>query len=447
MPGRGRGFHRTVLNWIFIGLIAISTVTAAFTGRMPKVTEAGLAAAKSSVELAIGLVGQMALWLGFMGVLREAGLMRSLARGLKPVMTRLFPEVPPEHPAMGAMIMNLAANMLGLGNAATPFGLKAMSELDKLNPRRGVATNAMALFLAINTSGVAVLALGAVAVRATLGSKDPAGILVPSLLATSASTAMAILIAKLTEKWALFAPSRYAALETPAAEAPKEIAGLTQAEEVATRAISSNPVLKAIALSVAVLLAVALGRHFMTAPESTGFDLARQVLSDWLLPLLMVTIVLLGMSRQLKVYEIFVASAKEGFQIAITIIPFLVAILVAIGMFRASGAMEAFVSAVGPITALFGLPAEALPMALIRPLSGSGALAVMTETMKAHGPDSFIGYLVSVLNGSMETTFYVLAVYFGSVQVRASRHTLVACLAADLMGVIAATAVCHLFFT
>ena len=174
-----------LLNWIFIGLVGIAVLAGAFTGTMAKVSEAGLVSAKTAVDLAIGLAGQMTLWLGFMGVLREAGLMSMLARVLKPVMVRLFPEVPPDHPAMGAMIMNFAANMLGLANAATPFGLKAMSELDKLNPRRGVTTNAMTLFLAINTSGLAVLALGAVAVRATVGSKDAAGIMLPSFLATS----------------------------------------------------------------------------------------------------------------------------------------------------------------------------------------------------------------------------------------------------------------------
>ena len=172
----------------------------------------------------------------------------------------------------------------------------------------------------------------------------------------------------------------------------------------------------------------------------------RGLLSDWLLPLLMVAIVLFGLGRKVKVYEVFVANAKEGFQIAITVIPFLVAILVAIGMFRASGALEAIVSVLAPVTTAVGFPAEALPMALIRPMSGSGALAVMTDTMKTYGPDSFIGYLVSVLNGSMETTFYVLAVYFGSVQVRALRHTVIACLAADAAGIVGATVVCHLFF-
>jgi spore maturation protein SpmA len=438
-----------LLNWIFAALVLGAVITAAFNGSMPKVTEASIESAKAAVTLAIGLVGQMALWLGFMGVLREAGLMRGLARRLYPLMRRLFPDVPADHPAMGAMIMNIAANILGLGNAATPFGLKAMAELDKLNPHRGVATNSMALFLAINTSGVAVLALGAVAVRATLGSKDPAGILVPSVLATLGSTVVAITLAKLTERLPVFSAQRAGALPHEPLEAPaaKEIAGLEEAERLAQAEQRGSPLGKLIAWGALAALAVAFALELGRAsPDRSGLDLARAALSDWTLPLLMAGIVLVGVGRRVKVYETFVASAKEGFQIAVTIIPFLVAILVAIGMFRASGAMEAITSVLGQFTERLGFPAEALPMALIRPLSGSGALGVMTETMRAHGPDSFVGYLVSILNGSTETTFYVLAVYFGSVQVRATRHTVVACLGADFAGVLTATALTHLFF-
>jgi spore maturation protein SpmA len=443
-----------MLNWIFVLLISGAVLTAAFNGKMPEVTAASISSAKSSVELAIGLVGQMALWLGFMGVLREAGLMRTLARGLEPVMKRLFPSVPADHPAMGAMIMNIAANMLGLGNAATPFGLKAMTELNKLNPHPGVTTNAMAMFLAINTSGVAVLPLGAVAVRATLGSKDPAGIIVPSLLATTASTLTAILVARLLENRPGFSPERYAgAVEpTPQAASPapldaKAQAAMAEAEQAAAAREPAVGYRRFLMLAFPVVLGLALFRHTQLLPVDTrALDVVRAVLSDWLLPVLMLAIVVFGFARRVKVYEVFVSAAKEGFQIAVMIIPFLVAILVAIGMFRASGAMEAVVGLLTPLTGPLGFPAEALPMALIRPLSGSGALAVMTETMKTHGPDSFLGYLVSVINGSTETTFYVLAVYFGSVQVRALRHTMLACLAADVAGITAATVVCHLFF-
>jgi spore maturation protein SpmA len=436
------------MNWIFAGLVVVSVLTGAFNGTMPAVTKAGIDSAKAAVELAIGLIGQMTLWLGFFGVLRQAGLMAGLARGLSPVMRRLFPEIPPDHPALGAMIMNIAANVLGLGNAATPFGLKAMQELDKLNTRRGVATNSMALFLAINTSGVAVLPLGAVAVRATLGSKDPAGIILPTLMATMLSTITAVIVCKLLEKRSAFALERYTDVTADAAPAKQPDAeALRQAEELA-RLKPAAPLWKVLlSAGLGMALAVALGLHIAQLPPGTaGLEATRGILGDWLLPVLMLVIVLIGFGRDVKVYEAFIGGAKEGFQVGTIIIPFLVAILVAIGMFRASGAMEAVTSVLSPGLAVLGFPAEALPMALIRPLSGNGALGVMTEAMKTHGPDSFIGYLVSTINGGTETTFYVLALYFGSVQVKALRHTLAACIAADFAGPAGALLACRLFF-
>ncbi len=439
-----------MLNGIFFVLVVGSVLTAAFRGTMPRVTEASLTAAKASVDLAIGLVGQMALWLGMMGIVREGGLMRSLARGLRPLMRRLFPEVPEDHPAMGSMILNLSANMLGLGNAATPFGLKAMAELNTLNPNPGVATNSMALFLAINAAGVAILPLGAVAVRAALGSKDPAGIVLPSFLSTLSAALTAVLVAKLLERRARFRPDRYTVEPLPAAgAAPKgpDAAALATAEKLAEAHAPASPGRRAFALGLlALFVAAAVRGGFRLQPEHSGFDLVRTFMSEWMIPALMLAIMLFGIARRVKVYEVFIAGAKEGFQIAIVIIPFLVAILVGIAMFRASGAMDALTGLLSPLTSRLGFPAEALPMALIKPLSGSGALGVMSETMRTHGPDSFVGYLVCLLNAGTETTFYVLAVYFGSVQVRVLRHTLVACLAADLAGYVAATSLCHLFF-
>jgi spore maturation protein SpmA len=475
-----------MLNWIFILLIAAAVLMGAFTGTMSKVTEAGITSAKSAVDLAIGLAGQMTLWLGFMGVLREAGLMRSIANGLRPVMSRLFPQVPPEHPAMSAMIMNFAATMLGLGNAATPFGLKAMMELQKLNPYPTVATNPMALFLALGTSGLAVLPLGVIAVRATLQSADPAGITIPSILATMCSSATALIVAKSLENLPRFAPERFldeapsrttsvatamaaaplrveetptggvevaatARPEADSAAAPPRSAidekAMAEAEKAAAARDPSHGARRVIALLVFAVVLFAVVRHFVRAPPGQPWlDTARVILSDWLLPILMLAIVTFGFGRKVKVYEAFIAAAKEGFQISIMIIPFLVAIIVAIGMFRASGAMEAVIGAIGPYTSRLGFPAEALPMAFIRPLSGSGAMGVLIETMKTYGPDSFVGYLVSVINGSMETTFYVLAVYFGSVGIRAIRHTLLACLAADLVGIIMSAVICHWYF-
>jgi spore maturation protein SpmB len=288
------------------------------------------------------------------------------------------------------MIMNMSANMLGLGNAATPFGLKAMQELDRLNPRKGVATDAMALFLAINTSGVAVFPLGVIAIRAALGSENAGGILLPSILATFCSTVVAVLVARALARRPAYAAERYAEAEAEAE--PEEtltagIRGLDEAEEtVAQRPPASRWRVVAMLLVTAVI-AVGLAQHVAGASADGRLEEAgRELLQSWLL------------------------------------------------------------AAVMPATSLIGFPAEALPMALVRPLSGSGAMGVMMETMKAYGPDSFVGFLVSVMNGSTETTFYVLALYFGSVRVRAARHTVVACLAADATGVLAALLWCRIFF-
>lgn len=435
------------VNWVFLALIVVSVLTAAFNGTMPKLTDATVMSAKSAVELALGLIGQMTLWLGLVGVLREAGLLRSLATVLRPVMSRLFPEVPVDHPAMGAMILNLAANVLGLGNAATPFGLKAMQELDKLNTQKGVATNSMALFLAINTSCIA-LPLTVIGVRATLGSKDPAGIIVPTLLAASFSTFFAVLACKLLERRSLFAMSRYGAVEIDASKlkAPDATA-LEKAEELAAVAPKTSLWRQVVAVAIGVTVIIALVRDVLAAPATqSAFDASRAYLSGWLLPLLILTIVTLGFGRGVKVYEAFIGAAKDGFQTVISIIPFLVGVLVSIGMFRASGAMDVLVSVLSPVVTPLGFPPEALPMALIRPLSGSGALGVMSDGLKAYGPDSFVGYLLSVLNGSTETTFYVLALYFGAVQVKALRHTLASCLVADFAGPVGALLVCKAFF-
>ncbi len=430
-------------------LILGSVATAAFVGKMPDVNQAGIDSAKRAVTIAIGLVGMMALWLGFMRVLRDAGLMHAIARGLAPVMRRLFPAVPADHPAMAAMIMNLAANILGLGNAATPFGLKAMRELDTLNERKGVSTDAMALFLAINTSGVAVMPLGVIAIRASLGSENAAGIFVPSILATMCSTLAAVLVARALVGRARFAPERYEETTEQSGEETLAdgIAGLEQAED---RLAARPPLSPARALMLAafgLLIVLAVANHVRTNAADAGtVGALREVLNSWLLPLLMAAIVLFGFSHRVKVYESFIKGAREGFDIAVMIIPYLVAILVAVGMFRASGALDALVTLVSPLTSLVGFPAEALPMALIRPLSGSGAMGIMTATMTEYGVDSFVGYLVSVMNGSTETTFYVIALYFGSIRVRAVRHTLAACLAADAVGIVAALLWCRLFF-
>ena len=408
--------------------------------------DASIAGANSAIEIAIGLLGMMALWLGLMRVLRDAGLMSVFARAVSPLMRRLFPDVPTEHPAMSAMLMNIAANMMGLTNAATPFGLKAMQELKKLNRRPGVASNSMALFLAINTSGVAVLPLGAIAVRASLGSADPACILVPSILATACSTVVAVMVAMLLQRRRVFALDRYP-VETvteTAAGFGAVIKGIDDAAEVARIEGKASGIRWIGLILFFVLIVVAIATEVSSAgPAFDAWDFTRGILASWLLPFLMVVIVLVGFSRRVDVYASVIAGAREGFSIMVLIIPYLVAILVAVGMFRASGALEVVA---GGLAALTSVPAEGLVMGLVRPLSGTGALGVMTETMVANGPDSFVGYLVSVINGSSDTTFYVLALYFGSISIRAGRHTVVACLAADFTGFIAALFWCRIFF-
>jgi spore maturation protein SpmA len=429
-----------VLNGIFVFLIFSSILLAAWTGRMQFLTEAILKEGGKAVDLAIGLVGVMALFLGLMRVAEQAGLLKILARIVAPVMRRLFPEVPPDHPAMSAMILNIGSNMMGLANAATPFGIRAIEELDKLNGRKGTATNAMVLFLAINTAGLAVLPSGVIGIRAALGSENAAAIFFPTWFASGCATLVGIVAALLLSRL-----PRYRASAPPVVSPSGDIAGpaVGDADESVTptrwRSFGTA------AFFVAYLLM--LGRFLIGAvSDLPPLEVAKQTMSYWILPAIVAALVLFGWSRGVRVYDAVVEGAKEGFQVALRIIPFLVAILVAVGMFRASGGIDLLVRAIGPLTGLIGMPAEALPMAVLRPLTGSGALAVMSEIMTAHGPDSFIGYMVSTFQGSTETTFYVLAVYFGAVGVKRTRHALPACLMADAAGILAAVFIVNLFF-
>lgn len=418
------------MNIVFFLLVLIAFLTAAWrqfslptadVSPMDALSKAMIDSATGAVELALGLVGVMALFLGLMKIAEQGGLLKILARLIRPLMIRLFPDVPADHPAMGAMILNMSANMLGLGNAATPFGIKAMQELDRLNPCKGSATDSMVLFLAINTSSITLLPTGVIALRASAGSIDPAGILPTTLFATLCSTLAAILAVK---GYRRFFPVIPQAEETAQAEQIPEPAEIPLALD------------EGVAYPAWVSLAALIG-FLLLIPLTVLYG---EVISPWILPGLMLGFLLFGVVRRVSIYESFVEGAKEGFQVALKIIPYLVAILVAVGMFRASGAMEWLVGQIGQITTLVGLPAEALPMALLRPLSGSGAYGVMASIINdpAIGPDSYVGYLVSTLQGSTETTFYVLAVYFGAVQVRRIRHALAAGLTADIVGVIAA---------
>ncbi len=429
------------MNLVFLSIVLIAFFFAGWrqlTGELPPAAPSPMEAlsaamvdsAGGAVELAIGMVGVMALFLGLMKVAEEGGMLKILSRLIRPLMIRLFPDVPPDHPAMGAMILNLAANALGLGNAATPFGIRAMQELNRLNDHRGTATNAMALFLAINTSSVTLLPTGVIALRAAAGSSDPAAILPTTLFATLGSTLVAIAAAKLFRR---LAPIRSDDSDEQGREEPAEPPAV---QDPSTDADTGYPLWVSLAAIAVVAAAIPLAVWF-------GSDL-----SPWILPLLMAGFLVFGKVRGVSVYETFVEGAKEGFQVALRIIPYLVAILVAVGMLRASGAMDVMVSVLGPVTGKVGLPAEALPMALLRPLSGSGAYGVLASIIQdpAVGPDSYTGVLVSTLQGSTETTFYVLAVYFGAVQVRRVRHALAAGLTADLAGVALAVLACSFLF-
>lgn len=404
------------MNFVFFGLVALAFLFAFISGTPAEVGNAALDSAKASIDLALGLVGYMMLFLGLIKIVEEAGGLKFMARLIRPLLVRLFPDVPYDHPAMGAMVMNIAANALGLGNAATPFGLKAMDELNKLNKSQGTATNAMVLFLAINTSGLALLPTGIIGLRALKDSADPAAIFPTTLMATAISTVCGVAAAKLLSRLPFFAPTeeqREADAET--AKRNKESTDGSLAEML--------PLIGFASMLVGLVVVV------YTYGEAA---------SSWIIPALIFGMIGLGVVRKVKVYEVFVAGAKQGFELAVMIMPYLVAILMSVGMFRASGGLAAIVDVVSPITGPLGLPAEALPLAFLRPLSGSGAFGITAELINTHGPDSYIGNLVSTMNGSTETTFYVLAVYFGSVGVSRIRHAVAAGLTADLMGVVGA---------
>ncbi len=412
----------------------INSFTASFTlerisfAKMKDVTNSAIDYAGKAVNIALGLIGIMALWLGIMKIAEQSGLIQIIAKSVKPVTKFLFPDVPQDHPAMGSMIMNMSANMLGLGNAATPFGLKAMEELDKLNPEKGTATNAMVTFLAINTAGLTLIPATAIAVRAASGSSDPTIIIGTSIFGASCATFVGILAAKTLEKFPMSFSNFVSFLQ------------------------SSWKFFTAIFLIAFLIVLLAttglLSKIFSSAGflNTDGLKIIIQIISTLAIPIIIITFVIYGAIKKVKIYEAFVDGAKEGFNVALRIIPYLVAMLVAIGIFRAGGAMDFLMVILSPMTNLIGFPAEALPMALMRPLSGSGSLGIMSEVMSVHGPDSFIGILVSTIMGSTETTFYVLALYFGSVSIKKTRHAVTVGILADIAGILGALFIVKLLF-
>lgn len=396
--------------------------------KMKEITAAAIGFAETAVTIALGLIGIMAMWLGIMKIAEEAGIINFLARLLKPITKFLYPDVPPDNPAIGSMIMNFSANFLGLGNAATPFGLKAMEELEKINPNKGVASNAMCTFLTINTGGMTLIPATAIAVRASSGSSEPAIIIGTAIFGSFCATVVGVTAAKIFENF----PIKIG-----------ELPALIRAKRKPLSVILG--IIAFILIGSLTGLFSLIGKN-IPLPSTETVRTIIQVISTLAIPVVIIVFVGYGFIKKVKVYETFVEGAKEGFNIAVRIIPYLVAMLVAIAIFRAGGAMEWLIYTLSYVTNPIGMPAEALPMALMRPLSGSGSLGVMAEIMSVHGPDSFIGILVSTFYGSSETTFYVLAVYFGAINVKKTRHALPAGLIADTAGFLGALFIVKMLF-
>lgn len=408
-----------VLNYIWIGFIIIAFVIALakliFLGDVtvfPALIDSTFASSKTAFEISLGLTGVLSLWLGIMKIGERGGVVNVLARALSPVFTRLFPDIPKGHPVTGAIFMNIAANMLGLDNAATPLGLKAMEQLQTLNPNKETATNPMIMFLVLNTSGLTLIPISIMVYRAQLGAAQPTDVFIPILLATFFSTVAGIIITSIYQRINLLNRTMLLTLGGMALVVGAIIWGFGQLDKDQMNIVSTS-------------------------------------VANILLMTIIVAFVLAGMKHRINVYDAFVEGAKEGFTTAVRIIPYLVAILVAIGLFRASGAMDMLINGVATLVKAMGGNSDfvgALPTALMKPLSGSGARGMMVDAMTTYGADSFVGRLSCIFQGSTDTTFYILAVYFGSVGIRNMRHAVPCGLLADFAGVIAAIGIAYLFF-
>ena len=408
-----------VLNYIWIGFIIIAFVIALvkliFLGDVtvfPALIDSTFASSKTAFEISLGLTGVLSLWLGIMKIGERGGVVNVLARALSPVFPRLFPDIPKGHPVTGAIFMNIAANMLGLDNAATPLGLKAMEQLQTLNPNKETATNPMIMFLVLNTSGLTLIPISIMVYRAQLGAAQPTDVFIPILLATFFSTVAGIIITSIYQRINLLNRTMLLTLGGMALVVGAIICGFGQLDKDQMNIVSTS-------------------------------------VANILLMTIIVAFVLAGMKHRINVYDAFVEGAKEGFTTAVRIIPYLVAILVAIGLFRASGAMDMLINGVATLVKALGGNSDfvgALPTALMKPLSGSGARGMMVDAMTTYGADSFVGRLSCIFQGSTDTTFYILAVYFGSVGIRNMRHAVPCGLLADLAGVIAAIGIAYLFF-
>lgn len=451
-----------MLNYIWLGLMVAAVVIGATHDTLDAVGKAAFERAEFAVmQLALPLAGVMALWLGIMRLAEKAGLISVLARLLRPLMRRLFPDVPPEHPAMGSMLMNMAANILGLSNAATPLGIRAMQDLETLNRRPGVASNAMCTFLAINTSSIQLIPATAIAVLAVAHATNAFAIVSSSIMATFCSTVAGITAVKLLEKLPGYRlpplPKVTLAVETPT-QNPEAAAGTAPAPVVLSNQLLtplnwfSWLVLVVFAgVFIYAFLRLGFSEMFGKAPLASlagqnSFLRSTNAISLLSIPLLLSFFPLYAALRGVNVYEEFVEGAKDGFKTSVMIMPYLVAILVAIGMFREAGGIEMLTLALKPVLDFVHFPTELLPLCLVRPLSGSGTLGLLSDLVKEFGPDSLLARTAGTIFGSTETTFYVIAVYFGAVGVKRTRHAVPAGLIADGVGMIAAIIICRLMF-
>ena len=433
-----------MLNYLWLGLILCGVILGVLTGKTEAVTAATFDAAKTSLmSIALPLGAVMALWLGIMRLAEKSGAVERLSGLLRPLLVRLFPDVPADHPAMGAMVMNIAANMLGLGNAATPLGLRAMQGLESLNPRPGTATNAMCTFLAINTSSVQLIPATAVGILAAAGAAHPTSIIGTALVATTCSFMTGIISVKLLQRLPMFALP-----PTPVAPA-LGTAPMEPGEASPTSSLLPLVLWKKFLLIAYVAFFAGAVWHLLKT-QSAGTSLLISVIQSISLvaiPFLLGFFPLYAALRGVTVYEEFIEGAKEGIQVALRIFPYLVAILVAVGIFRAAGGIDILSRLMAPLLDLIGLPTQVLPLVLVRPMSGSAATGLFAEIVKACGPDSYAAQLAGTILGGTETTLYVLAVYFGSVAIRRGRHALAAGLLADAAGVAASLVICRLIFS
>ena len=408
-----------VLNYIWIAFFFVAFAVALVrlvlfgdTEVFPAIMNSTFSSAKSAFEISLGLTGVLSLWLGIMRIGEKGGVVNVVARWLAPVFSKIFPDIPKGHPVTGTIFMNFAANMLGLDNAATPMGLKAMEQLQELNTEKDTATNPMIMFLVLNTSGLTLVPISVMVYRAQMGAAQPTDVFVPILLATFFSTVVGLIVTCLYQRINLL-----------------------------------NRTLLLFLGALCTLVALIIW-GFSAMPREQ-MDVVSSTFANVFLCAIIACFIIAGMRKRINVYDTFIEGAKEGFQTAVRIIPYLVAILVAIGVFRASGAMDFLIDGIAWLIALVGGDTEfvgALPTALMKPLSGSGARGLMVDAMTTYGADSFVGRLACLFQGATDTTFYILAVYFGSVGIRKTRHAVTCGLLADLAGIISAIFICYLFF-